>query len=129
MLDDDDPTAGDDDPTEKQVLEKAHRVLADLARLQAEYDRLTPSEKAQMPESVRRFLGSFDTGFERTFQEQLAARAWVILDEVQTDAYVIRVGPRAGRHVVEGRGIDKSEAMRSIVDQLDSRSVLGRLGD
>ena len=51
-------TGDEPEPTKEEVVRKAQALLGEMSAWRDEYDRLTSDEKAQMPESLRRFFGA-----------------------------------------------------------------------
>lgn len=74
----------------------------------------------------------YNASIEKAFDDALARLGpdWEIVDEAVTGEYIIRIGrsggarqPGAGRaSVYQGTGVDRVEAMRHIMDQLDRQS-------
>ena len=56
-MDDDRIITSDEPGTKDEVIAKAQALLDEITQLREEYDQLAPDEKAQMPESIRRFFG------------------------------------------------------------------------
>jgi hypothetical protein len=62
---------------------------------------------------------------DSAFRDALDERGLVIRDEISADRYIVRVGKatEADGYSYQGTGADRSEALRSIIEQLDHESV------
>jgi hypothetical protein len=62
---------------------------------------------------------------DSAFRDALYERGLVIRDEIATNPYIIRVGKAAVAtgYTYQGTGADRTEALRSIIEQLDHEPV------
>jgi hypothetical protein len=60
-----------------------------------------------------------DGGIAKALNEHLIRRKMMILDAIDADPYIVRVGPPGGPWTYEGVGSDRAEALSQLVVQFD----------